>query len=111
MRINRTKQLLEQGKVALGSGITQFRSAEIPKMFAAAGLDWAFIDTEHGCFTIETIQDLVRSSLMTTITPIVRVADLQYSLIARALDMGAEGVIFPRIESPERLAEAVSWTK
>ena len=111
MRINQTKQLLQQGKVALGCGITQVRSAEMPRMFAAAGLDWAFIDTEHGCFTIETIQDLVRGALMTTITPIVRVADLQYSLIARSLDMGAEGVIFPRIESPERLAEAVSWTK
>ena len=111
MRTNHTKQLLQQGKVALGCGITQVRSAEMSRMFAAAGLDWAFIDTEHGCYTIETIQDLVRASLMTTITPIVRVADLQYSLIARALDMGAEGVIFPRIESPEKLAEAVSWTK
>jgi 2-dehydro-3-deoxyglucarate aldolase/4-hydroxy-2-oxoheptanedioate aldolase len=41
----------------------------------------------------------------------VRVADLQYALIARALDNGAMGIIFPRVESPELLATAVSWTK
>ncbi len=44
-------------------------------------------------------------------SPIVRVGDMQYSLVARALDCGAQGVIFPRVESPELLATAVSWTK
>ncbi|HYM12506.1 MAG TPA: aldolase/citrate lyase family protein [Bryobacterales bacterium] len=111
MRPNRTKQLLHEGKTAFGCGFGQFRSPEIPRLFAAAGFDWTFIDTEHGCFDLETIQDVVRTSLLTTLTPIVRVADLQYSLVARALDMGAEGVIFPRVESPELLERAVSWTK
>jgi 2-dehydro-3-deoxyglucarate aldolase/4-hydroxy-2-oxoheptanedioate aldolase len=41
----------------------------------------------------------------------VRVGDLQYSLVARALDCGAQGIIFPRVESPELLQKAVSWTK
>jgi len=111
MRMNRTRQILQEGQAALGSAQSQLRSAEIPRMLAAAGLDWIFIDAEHGCFTIETVQDLVRSALMTPLTPIVRVAGLQYSLVARALDMGAEGVIFPRVESPDLAAEAVSWTK
>jgi 2-dehydro-3-deoxyglucarate aldolase/4-hydroxy-2-oxoheptanedioate aldolase len=44
-------------------------------------------------------------------SPIVRVADMQYALVARALDCGAQGVIFPRVESPELLQQAVSWTK
>ena len=43
--------------------------------------------------------------------PIVRVADLQYALIARALDSGAQGVLLPRVESPELLQQAVSWTR
>jgi 2-dehydro-3-deoxyglucarate aldolase/4-hydroxy-2-oxoheptanedioate aldolase len=111
VRINRTKQLLREGKVALGVIQGQLRSPEIPRMFAAAGLDWIFLDCEHGCFTIETVQDLIRSALLTPITPIVRVADLQYDLVARALDMGAEGIILPRIESPELLAKAVSWAR
>jgi 2-keto-3-deoxy-L-rhamnonate aldolase RhmA len=31
--------------------------------------------------------------------------------VARALDCGAQGVLFPRVESPEVLAQAVSWTR
>jgi 2-dehydro-3-deoxyglucarate aldolase/4-hydroxy-2-oxoheptanedioate aldolase len=111
MRINQTRQRLVEGGIALGCSVSHLRSPEIPRMFSAAGLDWVFIDSEHGCFTIETIQDLVRSSLMLPITPIVRVADFQYDLVARALDMGAEGLILPRVESPEVLAKAVSWAK
>jgi 2-dehydro-3-deoxyglucarate aldolase/4-hydroxy-2-oxoheptanedioate aldolase len=111
MRINQTRKRLAEGGVALGCSISQLRSAEIPRLFSAAGLDWVFIDSEHGCFTIETIQDLVRSSLMLPITPIVRVADFQYDLVARALDMGAEGLILPRVDSPEVLAKAITWAK
>jgi len=80
-------------------------------MLAAAGFQWAFIDTEHGGFDLETVQDICRVSVMAGLSPIVRVADLQYSLVARALDCGAQGVIFPRVESPELLERAVSWTK
>ncbi len=42
---------------------------------------------------------------------VVRVADLQYSLVARALDSGAQGIIFPRMEDPKLLETALSWTK
>jgi 2-keto-3-deoxy-L-rhamnonate aldolase RhmA len=78
---------------------------------AAAGFQWAFLDTEHGGFDLETIQDICRVASMAGLCPIVRVADLQYSLVARAFDVGAQGVIFPRVESPELLERAVSWTK
>src|ERR1041385_7628970 len=111
MRTNLVKQALKEGKLQLGTGFGQFRSPEIPKMLAAAGFQWAFLDTEHGGFDLETVQDICRVSVMAGLSPIVRVADLQYSLIARALDCGAQGVIFPRVESPELLQRAVSWTK
>jgi 2-dehydro-3-deoxyglucarate aldolase/4-hydroxy-2-oxoheptanedioate aldolase len=31
--------------------------------------------------------------------------------VTRALDAGAQGILFPRVESPELLAKAISWTK
>jgi len=66
---------------------------------------------EHGGFDLETVQDICRVSNLVGLSPIVRVADLQYSLIARALDCGAQGIVFPRVESPELLERAISWTK
>jgi 2-keto-3-deoxy-L-rhamnonate aldolase RhmA len=111
MRANLVKQSLRAGKLQLGTGFGQLRSPEIPKLLAAAGFQWAFIDTEHGGFDLETVQDICRVAVMAGLCPIVRVADLQYALAARSLDCGAEGIIFPRVESPELLERAVSWTK
>ena len=111
MRINTIKKALAEGKMQLGTSFWQFRSPEIPRLLVAAGFQWAFIDTEHGGFDIGTVQDLCRSSVMAGLCPIVRVTDLQYALVARAFDCGGQGVIFPRVESPELLEKAVSWTK
>lgn len=111
MRPNPVKEALQQGRVQLGCGFAQFRSAEVPRILKAAGFHWAFIDTEHGNFDLETVQDLCRVSSLIDFCPVVRVADLQYPLVARALDCGAEGVVFPRVESPELLEKAVSWAR
>src|SRR5689334_9036069 len=111
MRINQVKRALADGQLQLGTGFGHLRSPEIPKLLAAAGFHWAFIDTEHGGFDLETVQDICRVASLVGLSPIVRVADMQYSLVARALDCGAEGIIFPRVESPELLERAVSWTK
>lgn len=111
MQVNRVKQALQAGRVQLGAGFWQLRSQEIPRVLAGAGFDWIFLDTEHGGFDLETVQDICRVANLAGIAPIVRVTDIQYSLVARALDCGAQGIIFPRVESPELLAQAVSWTK
>jgi 2-keto-3-deoxy-L-rhamnonate aldolase RhmA len=111
MQKNTVKQALAEGRMQLGCGFGQLRSPEVPRMLMAAGFQWAFVDTEHGGFDLETVQDICRVSSLIGFVPVVRVADLQYSLVARALDVGAGGIVFPRVESPEMLEKAVSWTK
>lgn len=111
MHINKVKQALAEGKVQYGCAFNTLRIPEVARILAAAGFHYTYLDAEHGNFGIETIQDLCRAAVDTGLCPIVRVADLQYSLVARALDNGAMGIIFPRVESPELLERAVSWTK
>ena len=111
MHVNHVKQALTDGRLQLGTGYWQMRSPEVARLLAAAGFDWAFVDTEHGGFDLETVQDICRVSRLAGLSPIVRVGDLQYPLIARALDCGADGIIFPRVEDPGLLAQAVSWTR
>jgi 2-keto-3-deoxy-L-rhamnonate aldolase RhmA len=111
MRENSVKKALKAGHLQIGCGFTQLRSPEVIRALAAAGFHWTFIDGEHGPFDIATIQDLCKAAAPVGLTPVVRVADMQYSLVARALDCGAQGVVFPRVESPELLAQAISWTK
>ena len=111
MRINLVKRALAEGKVQYGTNFGQLRSQDVLKILALSGFNWAFIDTEHGGFDLETIQDLCRIAASVNFTPIVRVPELQYSMVTRALDCGAMGVMFPRVEAPELLEKAVSWAR
>jgi len=111
MKVNHTKRRLQQGEVVFGCAIQQFGVPEIARLLAAAGFDFVFIDAEHGPFGLETLHSLIRACLERDITPIVRVGELLYSLVARALDAGAQGIIFPRVESQTLLAEAIRWTR
>src|ERR1035438_5414034 len=66
---------------------------------------------EHGTCNLETAHDMIRASLDTGITPIVRVGELAYSLVSRLLDGGAQGIILPRVEVPRVLEEALAWMR
>ncbi|MDX2179910.1 MAG: aldolase/citrate lyase family protein [Bryobacteraceae bacterium] len=111
MKENHCLQALRAGQVQYGCGYGQLRQQEAINALAKAGFNWAFIDMEHGGFDYETVQDLCRMGRISGLSPVVRVADLQYSLIARALDCGAEGIMLPRVEDPKMLEKAISWTK
>jgi 2-keto-3-deoxy-L-rhamnonate aldolase RhmA len=110
MQINPVKRALKEGRLQIGCSFSQLRSPEVATILGKAGFDWTYLDAEHGGFGQETLQDLCRAAVTAGMMPIVRVADIQYALIARALDCGAMGILLPRIESPELLARAVSWT-
>ena len=111
MRANLTREKLAKGGAVFGCGLQVYPSAEIARTFAAAGFDYVFIDMEHGTFNLETAHDMIRAALDTGITPIVRVGELAYSLVARLLDGGAQGIILPRVEDPRMLEEALAWMR
>ncbi|MBI4876150.1 MAG: aldolase [Acidobacteria bacterium] len=111
MRVNRTRQRLLAGETVLGCAIQGYRSAEVPRTLAAAGFDYFFLDMEHGGFNLETAEDIIAAGAAAGITPLVRVAELHYSLVARLLDIGAQGIVLPRVEDPAALAEALSWMR
>ena len=111
MRTNTTRERLAKGEVVYGCGLQVYRAPEIPRLFAAAGFDYVFIDMEHGSFNLETAHDMIIACKLAGITPIVRVGELQYTLCARLLDQGAQGIILPRVEDPGQLEEALSWMR
>jgi len=111
MRVNHTLEKLKRGETVFGCAIQCYRSPMVVKTLAAAGFDYIFIDLEHGAFDVETVQDMVETAVAAGITPLVRVGELLYSLVARALDVGAQGIVLPRVEDPALLATALQWMK
>jgi 2-keto-3-deoxy-L-rhamnonate aldolase RhmA len=111
MRINTVKKALKEGKLQVGCALSQIRSAEVATILGKAGFDWSFLDGEHGTAGVESLNEWCKSAVIAGLCPIVRVADIQYDLIARSLDCGAMGILLPRIESREVLERAISWVK
>jgi 2-dehydro-3-deoxyglucarate aldolase/4-hydroxy-2-oxoheptanedioate aldolase len=111
MRTNPVIAALKSGNTVIGSEVTRLSTPEVPRIFALAGLDFAFIDMEHTPFGFETVADLVQASRGAGIVPIVRVPQAEYAYVARALDCGAQGLIVPRVNSPAQAREIVSWMR
>ena len=57
---------------------------------------------EHGGLGLETLKMLAAASRGTGVAPMVRVPRGEYHFIARALDVGAQGVMVPMVESAEQ---------
>jgi 2-keto-3-deoxy-L-rhamnonate aldolase RhmA len=111
MPTNRLKAKLREGKAVSGPIIEEARTVGPVKMLALSGHDFLWFDCEHNMYDWDTLLSLVQYSLAVGITPLVRVTDLQYPLVARALDLGAQGVIIPRVETREEVEQAVSYAK
>lgn len=111
MRSNHTLEKLRRGETVFGCAIQCYRSSAVVKTLAAAGFDYVFIDLEHGGFDAEAAQEMAEAAVASGMTPLVRVGELLYSLVARFLDLGAQGIVLPRVEDPDLLREALRWMK
>jgi 4-hydroxy-2-oxoheptanedioate aldolase len=108
---NQTKQKLLDGGIVLGVfvGIPAPRLVELCGL---AGYDYVVIDAEHGPIDFGAAEELVRAADATGITPIVRIPDHLPKTILRYLDVGAQGIMAPMVNSvadAKRIVEAVKY--
>jgi len=106
MKTNRVKELVRNGEMTVGAWVTVGNS-DVTEMLAHKGFDWLLFDMEHGPLDIETVQLLMQASSGTAITPFVRVPWNDLVAIKRALDIGAQGLIIPWVNSNEDAVRAV----
>jgi 2-dehydro-3-deoxyglucarate aldolase/4-hydroxy-2-oxoheptanedioate aldolase len=110
MKPNTLRELLNQGKPAYGTMIQDVRSPSIGQIMALAGCNFLFFDMEHGPFNLETIADMVRVTRLAGVTPLVRVPDAEYHLMCRPLDIGAQGIMIPRVETKTQVEHIIECT-
>jgi 2-keto-3-deoxy-L-rhamnonate aldolase RhmA len=73
-----------------------------------AGMDWLFIDLEHGPLTLDQTAQISVTSLASGIAPIVRVPRGEMAMATRALDGGALGIVNPMCESASEARDIVA---
>src|SRR5437764_10376029 len=84
-------------------------SASVSEMAVALGLDWIVIDAEHGHLDWKEILEHVRATVRSDTVALVRVAELNGGLIKRVLDIGADGVVVPWVETAAQLRQTVAF--
>lgn len=70
-------------------------------------LDFVLFDAEHGVFDTQNVVELLQVCRLMGLPAFLRAQDCEYHLIAKAIDMGADGVMIPRTETLEQLRTAV----
>lgn len=109
---NRTKRLLQAGKVAVGVQ-QRLGSPAIAEMFAHAGFcDFIMIDGEHAPQTPAGVQAQFQAMGCSDATPIARLASSDPDMIRVYLDMGALGIFVPFVTTADRArlgAEAMRY--
>ena len=111
MKPNRLKQALTEGRVPVGHMVVEFNTRGMPQMLEKTGADFVLLDMEHTGFSASDIADLVAGFRLTTVTPLVRVPQIEYHFIARALDVGAMGVMVPNVQTGAEARAIVAAAK
>jgi 2-keto-3-deoxy-L-rhamnonate aldolase RhmA len=99
------RERLAAGETLVGTFLTLGSSAAA-EACGLAGLDWLLVDLEHGPAGDESVLAQLQATRAAGVHGLVRVAAPERIRAGRALDLGAEGIMFPRITSIEDARDA-----
>jgi len=109
MRTNKVKEMIKEGKKAVGTFCVS-NSRAVIETLAASGMDYVLIDTEHFMTNPETIEQMITAAEAAGVTPFVRVQE-NINLIDRCASAGARGVMVPMVNNKKQAQEAVNAIK
>jgi 4-hydroxy-2-oxoheptanedioate aldolase len=101
------KQRLRSGDTLTGCFLN-LGSALTAEIMGRAGFDFVVIDLEHGSGTEADVLPQLQALEATGAGVIVRVESHERQRAHRVLDLGAEGIMFPRVDAPADAHKAVA---
>jgi 2-keto-3-deoxy-L-rhamnonate aldolase RhmA len=81
------------------------------ELLGRAGFDWVVVDLEHGAATESELLAHLTAIEVTGASPLVRPQSGERLRVGRALDLGAAGIVVPRLETAEEAREAVTFLR
>ncbi len=109
--MKRFLQRLRSGDVVFGQMALEFFTPGYGPMLAATGMDFVIYDMEHGRCDIGLAAEMIASCRGSDLFPMLRVPDRNFHPLSRVLDIGARGVMVPRVETRAQAGEIVSQLK
>jgi 2-keto-3-deoxy-L-rhamnonate aldolase RhmA len=107
---NPVRKALIERKLTIGTWI-QIGHPAVAEILANAGFDWIAADCEHTDIDIKGFAEVARGMHGRGAAPMVRVRENDTLAIRQVLDLGAQGVIVPLVNSAEEAKKAVQAAK
>src|SRR6201988_228774 len=111
LRPNPLKGRLAAGGCAFGTMTFEFFTPGYPTICREAGAEFILFDMEHSGVGFETMKEQFAFCRGLDLVPLVRVPSGDYHHIARALDIGAMGIMVPMVETPAQAKVIVDSTR
>jgi 2-keto-3-deoxy-L-rhamnonate aldolase RhmA len=111
MRDNPIKQALRAGRHVFGAMVFEFFSPGLPQLCRNAGAEFILYDMEHTGLSFETLKLQCALCRGLSLVPMARVPRGEYHFLARALDVGALGVMVPMVATREEAEAIVACTR
>lgn len=102
------KDSLQRNGHAFGTMAMEFLTPGLPAIIASTGAEFGLFDMEHTGAGLETMKMLIAGCRGIGVAPLVRVPRGEYHFIARALDIGAHGIMVPMVGSAAEAAHIAS---
>lgn len=99
------KTRLMANEAVMGS-LAFLSSADVVEILAVTGFDYVIVDLEHSPTNPETAIHMVRAAQLHGMAPLIRVRENSEKLILQALEMGAEGIAVPFVQSADDVSRA-----
>jgi 4-hydroxy-2-oxoheptanedioate aldolase len=107
IRLNKMKKGLKQGHNYIGT-FAKMADPSVVELFATCGFDFFIVDNEHSQMSKESMVNLVRTSDISGIIPIVRIRQNNRSMILQGLDAGALGIMVPETNTRADIEELIT---
>ena len=101
--VNKLKAALAQGRLQFGVWLN-FASPMVAEIAASAGYDWCLIDAEHGPNDVPLIQAQLQAMAASDTPACVRVPVGEAWVLKQVLDLGAQNVLVPMVDSAAQAA-------
>ena len=110
MRKSVIKQKIKNGQPAFVTTL-HLTDPSLYEMASLLGFDGIWMDMEHHTFTVETASTLMRAARVGKSDIMARPAKGEFMRMARMLEAGAQGILYPRCDDAKEAAEVVRWAK
>ncbi|HRK37944.1 MAG TPA: 4-hydroxy-2-oxoheptanedioate aldolase [Burkholderiaceae bacterium] len=108
--VNAFKQALQAGQQVIGCWVG-FADANVAEALAGCGFDWLLLDGEHAPNDPRTVLDQLRAIAPYPVQAVVRPVVGDVALVKQYLDVGAQTLLIPMVDTPEHAALMVRATR